>query len=214
MMLIRPVRGEGPGGADPAAHPRLSSGSNRGVASQQAAALARPPKQGDASGEERASRSRGPGFSVGRGASARPSPSWPGVLHRQSVGAPTDRRLVPSHGSAFAFACKRQRAGRLGRTGDSHVIDAAPCGPSASAPARCRPKPPETLRGMTDHPLVDAAGRRRSPATIPGHHRGRPPRNKGLRYPADPPAVEEIVRCHASRGARAAPTMPASAGLR
>jgi len=23
MMLIRPVRGEGPGGADPAAHPRL-----------------------------------------------------------------------------------------------------------------------------------------------------------------------------------------------
>jgi hypothetical protein len=28
--------------------------------------LARPPKQGDASGEERASRSRGPGFSVGR----------------------------------------------------------------------------------------------------------------------------------------------------
>jgi site-specific recombinase XerD len=46
---------------------------------------------------------------------------------------------------------------------------------------------------MTDHPLVDAAGRRRSPATIPGHHRGRPPRNKGLRYPADPPSVEEIV---------------------
>ena len=28
---------------------------------------------------------------------------------------------------------------------------------------------------------------------MPGHHRGRPPRNKGLRYPADPPTVEEIV---------------------
>ena len=41
--------------------------------------------------------------------------------------------------------------------------------------------------------LLDAAGRRRSPATLPGYHRGRPPRNKGLRYPADPPNVEEIV---------------------
>jgi site-specific recombinase XerD len=41
--------------------------------------------------------------------------------------------------------------------------------------------------------LLDAAGRRRSPATLPGHHRGRPPRNKGRRYPADPPNVEEIV---------------------
>jgi integrase len=26
-----------------------------------------------------------------------------------------------------------------------------------------------------------------------GHHRGREPRNKGVRYPADPPSVEEIV---------------------
>ena len=45
---------------------------------------------------------------------------------------------------------------------------------------------------MTELPL-DAAGRRRSPATMPGFHAGRPPRNKGLRYPADPPTVEEIV---------------------
>jgi len=41
--------------------------------------------------------------------------------------------------------------------------------------------------------LLDAAGRRRSPATMPGFHAGRPPRNKGHRYPADPPTVEEIV---------------------
>ena len=41
--------------------------------------------------------------------------------------------------------------------------------------------------------LLDAAGRRRSPATMPGFHSGRPPRNKGRRYPADPPKVEEIV---------------------
>jgi hypothetical protein len=41
--------------------------------------------------------------------------------------------------------------------------------------------------------LLDAAGRRRSPATTPGFHAGRPPRNKGRRYPADPPKVQEIV---------------------
>jgi hypothetical protein len=41
--------------------------------------------------------------------------------------------------------------------------------------------------------LLDRAGRRRSPATMPGFHAGRPPRNKGLRYPADPPKVEEIT---------------------
>jgi hypothetical protein len=40
---------------------------------------------------------------------------------------------------------------------------------------------------MTALSVLDAAGRRRSPATMPGYHAGRPPRNKGLRYPADPP---------------------------
>jgi hypothetical protein len=39
----------------------------------------------------------------------------------------------------------------------------------------------------------DIAGHRRAPATIAGYHRGRPPRNKGEQYPADPPAVEEII---------------------
>src|SRR5215210_7623008 len=39
----------------------------------------------------------------------------------------------------------------------------------------------------------DRAGRRRSPATMPGFLAGRPPRNKGLRYPADPPKIEEII---------------------
>jgi site-specific recombinase XerD len=42
-------------------------------------------------------------------------------------------------------------------------------------------------------PLLDAAGRRRSPATMTGYHAGRSPHNKGMRYPADPPRVEEIV---------------------
>ena len=41
--------------------------------------------------------------------------------------------------------------------------------------------------------LLDRAGRRRSPATLPAFHTVRSPGNKGLRYPADPPKVEEIV---------------------
>jgi hypothetical protein len=41
--------------------------------------------------------------------------------------------------------------------------------------------------------LLDAAGRRRSPATLPEFHARRPPRNKGMRYPADPPTIQEIV---------------------
>jgi integrase len=42
-------------------------------------------------------------------------------------------------------------------------------------------------------PLLNAAGRRRAPVTLPGYLAGRPPRNKGLRYPPDPTTVEEIV---------------------
>jgi site-specific recombinase XerC len=41
--------------------------------------------------------------------------------------------------------------------------------------------------------LLDAAGRRRSPPTMPGFHDGRSPRNKGVRYLARTPAADEIV---------------------
>jgi site-specific recombinase XerD len=40
---------------------------------------------------------------------------------------------------------------------------------------------------------LDRAGRRRSPATTAAFHQGVPPHNKGVRYPPDPPTVEEIV---------------------
>src|SRR3954470_14510908 len=49
--------------------------------------------------------------------------------------------------------------------------------------------------------MLDAAGRRRPPVTMPGYHAGRPPRNKGLRYPPDPPRVEEIVAVMRQAGA-------------
>ena len=46
---------------------------------------------------------------------------------------------------------------------------------------------------MSELSRFDVAGRRRSPATFPGFHVGRAPGNRGMRYPADPPRVEEIV---------------------
>src|SRR3954452_23164298 len=52
---------------------------------------------------------------------------------------------------------------------------------------------PDLKERVMSKVLFDAAGRRRSPATMPGFHAGRPPRNKGRRYPADPPTVTEIV---------------------
>src|ERR1700761_1483890 len=41
--------------------------------------------------------------------------------------------------------------------------------------------------------LFDVAGRRRSPATLSEFHAGRAPGNKGQRYAADPPTVDEII---------------------
>jgi len=46
---------------------------------------------------------------------------------------------------------------------------------------------------MSEGPLIDAAGRRRSAVTLPGYLSGRAPHNKGMRYPADPPRVQEII---------------------
>ncbi len=60
---------------------------------------------------------------------------------------------------------------------------------------------------MESAPPVDCAGRRRSPATLPGYHQGRPPGNKGLQYPPDPPTVEEIIAVMRAAG-------ETSAGLR
>jgi integrase len=62
---------------------------------------------------------------------------------------------------------------------------------------------------MSAPPLLNAAGRRRSPVTLPGYLAGRPPRNKGLRYPPDPPTVEEIVVMRAAGGGAHGPRLRA-----
>jgi len=46
---------------------------------------------------------------------------------------------------------------------------------------------------MSEPGLMDITGRVRSPAATPGHWAGCAPPNKGQRYPADPPTVEEII---------------------
>jgi hypothetical protein len=46
---------------------------------------------------------------------------------------------------------------------------------------------------MSEQRLVDITGRLRSPAATPGHWAGCAPPNKWMRFPADPPTVEEII---------------------
>jgi len=46
---------------------------------------------------------------------------------------------------------------------------------------------------MSEPRLLDITGHVRSPAATPGHWAGCTPPNKGQRYPADPPTVEEII---------------------
>jgi len=55
--------------------------------------------------------------------------------------------------------------------------------------------------------LLDCLGRRRSPAATSAFHTGRRPGNRGLRYPADPPPIEEIITVMraASEGAHGDP---------
>lgn len=57
---------------------------------------------------------------------------------------------------------------------------------------------------MSQVPLLDARGYTRSLATLPAFHAGRPPRNRGRRYPADPPTIDELVRL--LRGCAATPS--------
>jgi integrase len=46
---------------------------------------------------------------------------------------------------------------------------------------------------MSEPGPMDVTGGLRSPAATPGHWAGCAPPNKGQRYPADPPTVEEII---------------------
>jgi integrase len=55
---------------------------------------------------------------------------------------------------------------------------------------------------MIESQLLDRTGRRRSPATFASFHQGQTPCNKGLRYPPDPPSVNEIIAVIRTAGDR------------
>ena len=77
---------------------------------------------------------------------------------------------------------------------------------------------------MTSSGLLDAPGRRRSLATLPGYLGRRAPRNKGMRYPPDGGDCErgwwtgrfdaQAVRREELRDGREAESGPGSASLR
>jgi hypothetical protein len=79
---------------------------------------------------------------------------------------------------------------RLGRRGS--------VGSSCHAPephAGCRRQSCQTIwrDEMSEPRLLDTTGRRRFAAAMPGHRAGCSPANRGMRYAADPPRVEEII---------------------
>jgi len=55
---------------------------------------------------------------------------------------------------------------------------------------------------MEPVPLLDCAARPRSPATTSSLDRGLPRRDKGRRYPADPPTVSKIIDVMRATGER------------
>ena len=78
------------------------------------------------------------------------------------------------------------RAGRGRREGQVFIASARLVGAAVGRADRL-----EDI--MSEAGLVDVTGRLRSPAATPWYWAGCAPPNKGLRYPADPPAVEEII---------------------
>ena len=96
--------------------------------------------------------------------------------------------------SGFSFV----KSGRLSRSGPAGRLDAEISSAEDSRQVRLglaetpiRNKELVMPSGSTV--LIDAAGRRWSPATIPGYLAGRAPHNKGMQFPPDPPRPEEII---------------------
>jgi integrase len=98
------------------------------------------------------------------------------------MGDRADSWLLLSPAARIAAAKSRRRC--------VAVVPDTPAQRSGKEQPRCVIR---RLRRGHSELLLDAAGRRRSPATLPDFHAGRAPRNKGIRYPADPQTVEEII---------------------
>jgi hypothetical protein len=113
-----------------------------------------------------------------------------------SAAAVDDRSAALASGCRFfqaaAASSSAARPESLRRSASAN----APGGAGCSAPSRAGRSTVQLSKegSMSSvQPLIDAAGRRRSPAAMPGFRAGKAPRNKGQRYPADPPTVDQIV---------------------
>jgi hypothetical protein len=98
-----------------------------------------------------------------------------------------DEQRAPGRRAAGLRIAEAKREGAISDVDAPHGIAPALVERRALSAVRLGGDP------MTFPTVLDAAGRRRSPATLPGYHAGRPPRNKAQLYPADPPTVEEII---------------------
>ncbi len=112
-------------------------------------------------------------------------------LERSDMRKPRCSRLLEE--SRAASAAMRQRT-QAEPAAIAAPVSSPPPGAAGVRPIEHAAQPICSHKeGATSSQLFDAAGRRRSPATLPGHHAGQAPRNKGRLYPADPPTVDEIV---------------------
>ncbi len=114
------------------------------------------------------------------------------VRHCRLLGAYVrlHRRGSRRRRSVRALGAKSTRGGR----------QSARSSPALLTARRSAGKPPSERGRRPSIVQVDACGRGRSPATLSSFHQGRPPRNNGQRYPADPPTVEEIIAVMRSAG--------------
>jgi hypothetical protein len=123
-----------------------------------------------------------------------PSGRKAGATYHQAAGRPQAADRSSRRGEA-----RRSRDARRSRPA-ARLAQLRRCwcgGLHASRPGRgSRRVPGQTKVGgtkMSEPRLLDTTGRRRSPAATPGHRTGCSPANKGMRYPADPPRIEEII---------------------
>ena len=119
------------------------------------------------------------------------SGGWGESPPHPAIAAHTDQRRTEDTSTPIHAGARSAVSSPLSDEANGTATPGAPRGPRAA-------RAPSTRRSANRHrrrrrlgfrcggaPHGAGAGRRRSPATRSGHHLGRPPRNEGLRYPAD-----------------------------
>jgi hypothetical protein len=114
---------------------------------------------------------------------------------RRSAAAQSTVPPAPWPGSdPLACAMTKRPRRRHARSAVAVVRCAIERGPGAAVWASARSRERVSARSCSMHPILcDAAGHRRPPVTLPGHHAWWPAARHGRRSPADPPTAEETI---------------------